>query len=97
MLELLKLSEKQLAGIRHVLDAAGKNPKVPGAELFTLSQRLDELRARFSTAAAVVVQVTFRRASTAFNPDAQEWGPGTNVLKVTVGDKIWLNHAGFVR
>jgi len=72
VLELLKLSEKQLAGIRHVLDAAGKNPKATGAELFTLSQRLDKLKARFSTAAAAVVQVTFRRASTTFNPDAQE-------------------------
>jgi len=72
VVELLKLSEKQLAGVRHVLDAAGKNPKATGAELFTLSQRLDKLNTRFVTAAAAVVQVTFPRASTAFNPDAQE-------------------------
>ena len=70
--ELLKLSDKQLAEVRHVLDTTGKNPRATGAELFAVSQRLDEIEARLITASAAIVRVSFPTAGMAFKPNPQQ-------------------------
>lgn len=68
---LLKLSEAQLAEVRHLLDQANKNPKSTGQELFDVNRRLDEIEARMVTAAAAIVQVSFPTGSTAFKPSTE--------------------------
>ncbi len=68
---LLKLSEAQLAEVRHLLDQANKNPKSTGQELFDVNRRLDEVVARMVTAHAAIVQVSFPTGSTAFKPSAE--------------------------
>lgn len=67
---LLKLSEKQLEEVRQAIDAASRNPKATGAELFNVNARLDEIEARLVTAAAAIIQVTFPTNSTTFKPSA---------------------------
>lgn len=61
---LIKLADAQLAELRKAVEAASKDSKTTGATLFKLSARLDEIQARYATAAAAVVQVRFSTAST---------------------------------
>lgn len=69
--ELLKTAEKQLADARNILEKCGKNPNATGAELFAVSQRLDEIEARLTTASAAMVSVTFPTTGTSFKPSKE--------------------------
>lgn len=70
--ELLKLSQKQIAEARRVLDATGKNPSATGAELFEVSQRLDEIETRLKTASTATLRVSFPTAGTVFKLGARQ-------------------------
>lgn len=68
---LLKLCERQLADVRHLLEQASTNPKATGQELFEVNERLDAIEARMVTAAAAIVKVYFPSGSMAFKPSPE--------------------------
>jgi outer membrane protein OmpA-like peptidoglycan-associated protein len=69
---LLKLCGRQLADIRHMLDAAGKNPEATGEDLFQLNHRLDVIEERMTSAgSAVIIQAGFPTRGTAFKPNPE--------------------------
>lgn len=68
LIALLTLAREQLADVRRLLNAASKNPKASGAELFAANTKLKALEEHLKTANAAMVQVTFPPYKTAFKP-----------------------------
>lgn len=90
-LALIKLADAQLLELRKAIDAASKNPKTTGATLFKISERLDEIKARYITASAAMIQVRFATSSTALKltPDVE------NVLLKSAKGASRINLRGY--
>lgn len=65
--ELLALAQKQLMELRQVIEAASKNPKITGAELFEVYTRQQEIERQLNKATAIV-SIRFPTAGTTFKP-----------------------------
>lgn len=71
MVALLKLTYQQLGEVKRGIDAASKNPKASGADLFKINAQIKEIEDRISGRSAATLRFSFPSYGTKFEAGAQ--------------------------